>query len=182
MSGEVWSAFRHDPRDQAYAALRASDADREVVTSLLSTAYGDGRLDREEFEQRSDDAAAARTLGDLPPLVADLVPERSLVRPKPDALVAASPAALDAKALETWQERRRAATFGFLGPTLICWAVYIAYAGLEFDGFAWPMIVMIVTGLNLVRTLASREEILRDERRKLEKQQAKALRKRDWQE
>lgn len=180
MTEQVWGAFEHDPRDAAHAPLRASDADRDAITGVLSSAYADGRLDREEFDQRAEAAAAARTLGDLPPLVADLVPERSLARPPTDALVRASPAELDARAVEKWQERRRAAVFAFLGPTLICWVIYLAANGGHLDDFPWPFIVTAVTGLNMLRTISNRQEILRDERRRLEKQQAKALRKRTW--
>ena len=180
MTEQVWGAFEHDPRESSNAALRASDADRDVITRVLSSAYADGRLDREEFDERAEAAATARTLGDLPPLVADLVPERSLVRPPADSLVSASPAELDARATEAWQEKRRAAVLGFLGSSLISWAVYLAVNGGQLDDFLWPLIVMAVTGLNLIRTVSNQQEIVRDERRRLEKQQAKALRKRNW--
>lgn len=178
MSGEVWGAFQHDPRVAANRVLRASDADREIVTGVLTSAYGDGRIDREELDERLETAAAARTLGELPPLVADLVPDQAtLVRRPVDPLVSATPSELDAMAVEAWRTRRRSASFGFLGPTLICWTVY---ACVMWGEFPWPLIVTVVTGLNLLRTLTSRQEILREERRRLEKQQAKALRKRSW--
>ncbi|EOR72468.1 hypothetical protein TM51_02644 [Thermobifida fusca TM51] len=54
--------------------LRASDADRERVLAVLREAVADGRLDFEEFQERSDRAAAARRLGDLVGLTTDLVP------------------------------------------------------------------------------------------------------------
>ncbi len=176
----VWGSFEHDPRDRANAVLRASDTDREVIARVLTAAYADGRLDREEFDQRAETASAARTLGELPPIVADLVPERVPARRPTDELAVASPAELDRKAEEAWQDRRRNAFFGFLGPTLICWAIYLAVNGGRIDGFVWPLIVMAATGLNLIRTLASHQEIQREELRRLEKQQAKALRKRGW--
>jgi hypothetical protein len=50
----VWDEFAFDPRSSQYGALRASDADREVVHRALGSAYADGRLTREEFDQRSD--------------------------------------------------------------------------------------------------------------------------------
>jgi hypothetical protein len=53
--------------------LRASDADRERVVSLLAEAVGDGRLTLEEHAQRLEEASAARTLGDLAGLTTDLV-------------------------------------------------------------------------------------------------------------
>jgi hypothetical protein len=67
---------RPAPRD-----LRASDSDRERVVAMLGEALADGRLSRDEHEQRMAAALAARTLGELADLTADLaVPERQPVR------------------------------------------------------------------------------------------------------
>jgi hypothetical protein len=44
------------------------------VTTLLSTAYAEGRLTREEHEQRLEQVLRARTFDELVPLTADLVP------------------------------------------------------------------------------------------------------------
>jgi hypothetical protein len=55
-------------------ALRASDADRDRVIELLRAAVADGRLDQAEFNERLDAALAARTIGALAPLTADLIP------------------------------------------------------------------------------------------------------------
>jgi hypothetical protein len=52
--------------------LRASDADRDLVITLLSEAAADGRLSMPEHGERSELALAARTLGDLSKLTADL--------------------------------------------------------------------------------------------------------------
>jgi uncharacterized protein DUF1707/cell wall-active antibiotic response 4TMS protein YvqF len=54
--------------------LRASDADRDLVITLLSEAAGDGRLTPAEHEERSGKALTARTLGELAQLTADLAP------------------------------------------------------------------------------------------------------------
>jgi hypothetical protein len=53
--------------------LRASDADRDRVIELLRAAVADGRLDPAEFDERVDAALAARTIGALAPLTADLI-------------------------------------------------------------------------------------------------------------
>lgn len=53
--------------------LRASDADRDQVATLLSTAYAEGRLSREEHDERIDQLMAARTFDDLLPITQDLV-------------------------------------------------------------------------------------------------------------
>ena len=53
--------------------LRASDADREQVATVLSTAYAEGRLTREEHDERIDQLMAAKTFDDLIPITHDLV-------------------------------------------------------------------------------------------------------------
>ena len=53
--------------------LRASDTDRDQVATVLSTAYAEGRLTREEHDERLDKAMAARTFDELVPLTHDLV-------------------------------------------------------------------------------------------------------------
>jgi uncharacterized membrane protein YccC len=51
---------------------RASDADRDRIADALREHYAAGRLSLEEFGDRLDLAYAARTLGDLDALMADL--------------------------------------------------------------------------------------------------------------
>ncbi|MGB0098759.1 MAG: DUF1707 domain-containing protein, partial [Nocardioides sp.] len=70
---EAWPSFSHDPRDPRYGPMRASDHDRIVVQQVLDEAYADGRLDRAEHEERSARAQQVRVLGDLNPLLHDLV-------------------------------------------------------------------------------------------------------------
>jgi hypothetical protein len=55
-----------DPR------LRASDADRDRTAALLREHHAVGRLTGEEFEERLGKVFAARTLGELDDLLADL--------------------------------------------------------------------------------------------------------------
>lgn len=55
--------------------LRASDADRERVVAVLREAFGDGRITADEHAERIERAYAARTLGELAALTADLIPE-----------------------------------------------------------------------------------------------------------
>ena len=52
--------------------LRVSDAERDLAVSELSRAFQVGRLTTEEFQQRSDQALAARTGNELTALLADL--------------------------------------------------------------------------------------------------------------
>jgi hypothetical protein len=51
---------------------RVSHDDRDRVAEVLRVAAGDGRLSLEELEERLESCFAARTYGDLAPLVADL--------------------------------------------------------------------------------------------------------------
>jgi DUF1707 SHOCT-like domain len=52
--------------------IRASDAERDATVQRLSVATGDGRLTLDEFSQRMERAASARTRAELDGLVADL--------------------------------------------------------------------------------------------------------------
>jgi Domain of unknown function (DUF1707) len=54
------------------AAMRASDADRDAVVSGLSEHFQAGRLTAGELDERIGHALAARTLGELEELLADL--------------------------------------------------------------------------------------------------------------
>jgi hypothetical protein len=58
--------------DGAQLEQRASHDDRERVAEVLRVAAGDGRLSLEELEERLEGCFAARTYGELAPLVADL--------------------------------------------------------------------------------------------------------------
>lgn len=53
--------------------LRASDADREQVATVLNTAYTEGRLTREEHEDRLNQLLQAKTFDQLIPITHDLV-------------------------------------------------------------------------------------------------------------
>lgn len=57
--------------------MRASDADRERVVTALTDAVVDGRLTPLEHEERVERVWAARTLGELAELTADLLPPES---------------------------------------------------------------------------------------------------------
>jgi hypothetical protein len=52
--------------------MRVSDADRAVVADRLARHFGDGRLDKAEFDQRLDRALRAKTRADLIALLRDL--------------------------------------------------------------------------------------------------------------
>ncbi len=123
-AAEVWASFSHDPRLGANAALRATDGDRDVVHQVLTDAYADGRLDREEFDTRTAQTAAARTLGELPPLLADLVAPAPLPS---GGVLPVSAAVLRQRAVAKYRADRRDAFLGFLAPSFICLVIWLAF-------------------------------------------------------
>jgi Domain of unknown function (DUF1707) len=60
--------------------IRASDADRDRTAAALREHLAAGRLTNEEFDERLDKTYAAKTLGELDDLMADL-PRTGLERP-----------------------------------------------------------------------------------------------------
>jgi hypothetical protein len=59
-------------QDSSGSGVRASDAERDAVVGRLNRAVGEGRLTMDEFSGRLELAYAARTRGDLDPLLRDL--------------------------------------------------------------------------------------------------------------
>ncbi|WP_244927782.1 DUF1707 domain-containing protein [Nocardioides sp. W7] len=176
-SSAFWASFPHDPRDPTHASLRASDHDRDLVHQVLAEGYAEGRLDREEHDERSAAVSAARTLGDLPPLVADLVPALPARRDAGTELALATPAELRRRGEDAWRKDVREAVGTFLLPSLICWIIWMLTMGPT--GHPWPLWVMLGTGINLVQTTARRQAIVGEHVRRLEKKQARELRRRE---
>jgi Domain of unknown function (DUF1707) len=140
-----------------------------VVLDVLAEGYADGRLDKEEYDDRAERTARAKTLGELPDLIADLVPV-SWVRP---------PDELHRQAVEAWRRQRRRALAGLLGgASLICWVIWIATSfsdGGFHPYFPWPIFVMLGTGANLGRVLANKQDMIAEEQRRLERKEREAL-------
>lgn len=128
---------------------RASDAERTVVVDTLYAHATAGRLTVEEMSERTEAALAARTLGDLQSLLADL-PE---IRERP---ARAEPA-------DRMPVRQRMRWTGYAAVVAICmviWAVTSITAGATL--YFWPIWVAGPWGLALlaktfaVPTLCSR--------------------------
>lgn len=77
-AGTVGSVTTPDP-------VRIGNAEREAAVRELGEHFAEGRLDPEEYEQRTSAAYAARTTDDLAPLFKDLPPagERATVAVPP---------------------------------------------------------------------------------------------------
>jgi DUF1707 SHOCT-like domain len=170
-----WDQFTLDPRRPDAARLRASDQDREVAHGVLAEGYAEGRITKDEYDERAQRATAAKTLGDLPAIIADLVPD----------MRRSAPADLHAQAVEWWQSQRRKALLGmFLGPSLICWVIW-GVLGASGDGgfhpgFPWPIFVSLIALMRVGQLTANKTELIAREQARLEKRELKALgRRRD---
>ena len=161
--GTIWDRFSIDPRPAENARLRASDRDRDVVNDLLGTAYAEGRLTPEELDERSDRTAQSRTLGDLPPIIDDLVAMTPAVT---------APGGHRAEAERRYRQQRTNAFWGFLTPTLICWAIWGATM---FGGFPWPIFVTIASGAKFLQLLTTPADSIASIERDLEKKERKRL-------
>ena len=170
-----WDQFTLDPRRPDAARLRASDQDREVAHGVLAEGYADGRITKDEYDERAGRATAARTLGELPAIIADLVPSTQR----------SAPADLHAQAVEWWHSQRRKALLGlFLGPSLVCWVIWVAMAAGDGGGwdpsFPWPIFVSLVALMRVGQLTANKHELIAREQARLEKRELKALgRRRD---
>jgi hypothetical protein len=149
--------------------MRASDADRDIVLTALGEAYAEGRLDREEHDERAEAVTRAKTLGELPPVLDDLVPSTAVV-PFGGALDTRS---IQEQAVAKWERGRREAVMGFLIPTVICWAVWMAVGG----GFPWPVFPMIATMIPFIRAIVQKKDIIESNVRGIVRKQERELRR-----
>ena len=72
--GEAYLRWRHlqEQADAERDALLASDAERDQVCRRLSAAFSEGRITSPELDERTSQALAARTYGDLEDVMAGL--------------------------------------------------------------------------------------------------------------
>jgi hypothetical protein len=161
-----WESFGLDPRQPGHASMRASDADREIVRVLLADAFADGRLTREEYDDRLNTLYGSRTLGEVSSLVTDLVPLDDPPR-APAPLLRAD---YRKRGARKWRKDVEESFAAFLVPSIICTVIWIAITG---GGFFWPAFPMLFLGLNLVKTVVQRESVIEREVLRLEEQAAK---------
>ncbi|MEU9884652.1 DUF1707 and DUF4870 domain-containing protein [Sphaerisporangium sp. NPDC051011] len=60
------------PHDASHPQLRVTDHDRDTVVEQVTTAYAEGRLSKDELDERLHLAMTARVHADLAPIVRDL--------------------------------------------------------------------------------------------------------------
>lgn len=123
----------------APARLRASDAEREQVATILRAAIGEGRLTLPEGDERLATVYAARYRDELLPVTADL-PDggRRAVTETPDARAAAG-------RLRRRQLRRHAGLVAVVAMVLTgCWMLSEAR-------FFWPAIPLTFLVVGVVR-------------------------------
>ncbi|MBK8459811.1 MAG: DUF1707 domain-containing protein [Micropruina sp.] len=130
----TWAMFVLDPRRREHRGLRAADADRTLAADILTEAHVQGRLSADEFSGRLDQAASARSLGVLVPLLDDLLlPDRS-------------PAAAPVRS-----RRRTKSLAGFMQWMLMLNLIYFLTAlmagGLYYYWPIWPLVIMGVPWL-----------------------------------
>lgn len=66
------------PADSGPKGLRASDSDRDRIAEILRDAAGEGRLGMDELDDRLSAVYAAKTYGELEPIVKDLPNAKSM--------------------------------------------------------------------------------------------------------
>jgi len=176
-SPEIWRQFGHDPRTPAYAAMRASDADRDIVLGALGEAYAEGRIDAAEFDERTSGVQGARTLGELPEFLIDLVPAADA--PSTVALTTIAPLTperVESEAVARWEKSRREAFSMWVFVSVVCWVIYLATT-LPGLGHPWPVYPMLGTSLPLLGTMLQRTDMIAQNRRRIVAKHEKAVAK-----
>jgi hypothetical protein len=139
--------------------IRASDADREVVVATLREAYTAGRLDLEEFDERTTAAYESKTWGDLRKLTADLPSQPILGGDVPGRLfhsAAASDGTLPSHparaSLSTPPSRRRGSPIPFLLPLMV-WIILAIHSA---SGTGAAVVVALLVGVVVLMSAARR--------------------------
>lgn len=137
-----------DPR------IRASDADRERTAALLREHHAEGRLNAEEFNDRLDRALAAKTIGELDALLADL-PGIDLYRLPAAGIRPAPPGATRSRPARGGSDLERGGPGALSSQRVTTWVTWAAISslliiawlgvGLVSGGAAWvPWFLLVV--------------------------------------
>lgn len=120
--------------------IRASDADRDRVASLLREHHAAGRLSAEEFDERLGQTFSAVTVGELDRLLADL-PSIDLYR-LPDASLTRQPRQARSSGRRGRSAGWQAAWTSWFALTVLCFVVWLLAGG----GYFWPIWVALPFG------------------------------------
>ena len=71
------------PAGGGWRPMRAADADRDRAVGFLTAAFTEGRLTKDEYDERMERALSARTYADLDMIVTDLPGARMVAAPAP---------------------------------------------------------------------------------------------------
>jgi hypothetical protein len=131
--GPSWPAARGENGPAGLpASARVGDRERDELIRLLTDAFADGRLTKEEFDARSAQALVARTGDDLAALSHDLDPrwlaDRAMARRRAEGAAAAT-------------ERFRAQLRSYIAVMALLVAVWLAIgltASAWYPWFVWP--------------------------------------------
>jgi hypothetical protein len=142
--------------------IRASDEDRDRAVSLLREHHAAGRLDAEEFNERLDKAYAAKTLGELDEIMADLpaidlyrLPHDSLPRygrPKPGGSSFLEAAAAGHGGVVRAHGRFSPAWASAWGSWFTCTVLCFVIWALTGAGYPWPLWVAAPWGAVMLGT------------------------------
>jgi hypothetical protein len=126
-----------EPSRAPAPSVRVGDAEREAVVARLQAALNEGRLDLSEFEERSSVAYAARTEGELVPLIADLPANLGLNPKTPRDPNTAEVMAARKRRLLTGAESAWVRTAIIL---IVIWAISaVASSSLNYFWPIWPL-------------------------------------------
>lgn len=119
--------------------MRASDRDRDRFAEILRDNYAQGRLDHDELNERLESAYAARTLGELEELTADLPAKDMYDLPIPASQQA--PVVRKAGEVERADQGMRGAWATYATVNLVLATIWlisvIASGGVTFPWFVW---------------------------------------------
>jgi hypothetical protein len=142
-------------------ALRASDADRERVATMLRDSYMEGRLDDAEFQERLEKTYVGKTLAELAVLTADL--------PVRTEAAASTPMPVEGPSLAVAARERILRYVIIMGFLVAIWAATGRH------GSFWPIWPIVIGGfftalsiLNMERSGLRRRQRWADRYRRIE--------------
>lgn len=140
--------FSADPRNPANGQLRANDADRDVLAQALAEAYAAGQLDDAEYAERLEQGMRVKLIGDIAPVISDLVVADAKPAPPP------APAKNRSKAVKGWQTARAITVRSWVGLAVLFNLIWLfTTLGAGHAIYYWPMWPMLGTFIPVMITI-----------------------------